>query len=270
MDTHCSEVLLAQVRHIACHLPEERLQAVIEVMRQDNLSVTSLQSHLTQLLPKSSWRQMLNTLLTTWAAAQERPPLSTIAAMLTTAAYCQQQFQQELSLEFVWTGPLPDGSLFRRTDQVLLQMIREAQQSLTIVSFAIYNIPEIVNALSQAAARGITLTFVFEMPEASDGKVAYGAFTTFDPVLLNQSRLLVWAKHKRLVSPEGKTGSLHAKFAIADGQKLFVSSANLTHYAMTLNMEMGVLIHSPSFVLEAMQHLNRLITSGDLSPYCNS
>ena len=212
---------------------------------------------------------MLTDLLAIWSEAQENPPLPTIAAMLSTAAYCQQQFQRELSLEFVWTGPLPDGSLFRRTDQALLQMIREAQQTLTIVSFAVYKIPEIVDALYQATARGVRLTFVFEMPEASDGKIAYGALASLDPALLPQSRLLIWKKHKRLINSEGKTGSLHAKFAIVDHQKLLVSSANLTNYAMTLNMEMGVLIHSPSFVLEAVEHIDRLITDGHLVSYRN-
>ena len=45
-------------------------------------------------------------------------------------------------------------------------------------------------------------------------------------------------------------------------QALFISSANLTSYAMTLNMEMGVLIHSASFALEVSDRINGLISSG--------
>lgn len=69
--------------------------------------------------------------------------------------------------------------------------------------------------------------------------------------LLGHSQLLTWAKDKRPANPEGKTRSLHAKFAIADHQKIFVSSANLTQYAMTLNIEMRILIHSSNIAHEA-------------------
>ena len=62
-------------------------------------------------------------------------------------------------------------------------------------------------------------------------------------------------------------GSLHAKFAISDNRKIFISSANLTNYAMTLNMEMGVLIHSSDFALEVSEHINKLILSGQFIIY---
>ena len=41
---------------------------------------------------------------------------------------------------------------------------------------------------------------------------------------------------------DGRLGSLPAKVAVADGATLLISSANFTEYAMTLNMELGVLI----------------------------
>jgi phosphatidylserine/phosphatidylglycerophosphate/cardiolipin synthase-like enzyme len=40
----------------------------------------------------------------------------------------------------------------------------------------------------------------------------------------------------------GKLGILHVKCVIGDGRQLFLSSANLTKYAFSLNMELGVLI----------------------------
>jgi phosphatidylserine/phosphatidylglycerophosphate/cardiolipin synthase-like enzyme len=257
----CSESLLAQIRQVAKHLPEEKLIAVAQALQQPNRSLSSLTNRLTQLLPKPSWRQSVIELLEIWSQGNDFA-LETVAAMLLTAEYCQQQFQQELFLEFVWTGPLPEGSYFRRTDQALLELIRGAQQTLLIVSFAIYNIPEIFNSLRQAQARGVALTFLFEVPEASDGKISYNAFAALEPALLKKSCVLMWDKNKRPTSPDGKTGSLHAKFAIADAQKIFISSANLTSYAMTLNIEMGVLIHSSDFALEVSEHISKLISSG--------
>ena len=258
-----SESLLAQIHHVTQHLPAEKLQAIIQAMQQENSSPNSL----TRLLPKSDWRETIAKLLEVWSNEANPPALATVAAMLSTAAHCRQQFQAELSLEFVWTGPIPEGSYSRRTDQALLEVIQGAQQTLTIVSFAVYKIPEILESLQQAILRGVNLTLIFEMPEESDGKVAYNNLFSIDPALLKRSKLLIWPKSKRPVNTDGKMGSLHAKFAISDNRKIFISSANLTNYAMTLNMEMGVLIHSSDFALEVSEHINKLILSGQFIIY---
>ena len=260
-----SESLLAQIHHVTQHLPSEKLQAIIQAMQQENSSPNSL----TRLLPKSDWRETIAKLLEVWSNEANPPTLATVAAMLSTAAHCRQQFQAELSLEFVWTGPIPEGSYSRRTDQALLEVIQGAQQTLTIVSFAVYKIPEILESLQQAILRGVNLTLIFEMPEESNGKVAYNNLFSIDPALLKKSKLLIWPKSKRPVNTDGKMGSLHAKFAIADDREIFVSSANLTSYAMTLNMEMGVLIHSASFALEVSDRINGLISSGHFVEHPN-
>ncbi len=57
-----------------------------------------------------------------------------------------------------------------------------------------------------------------------------------------------------------KISSLHAKLAVSDGYQVYLSSANLTDYAMSVNMEMGVLITSPEVGSSNEQHFNDLIT----------
>ena len=265
MVSRCSESLLEQIHHVAQHLPEEKLQAIIQEMQQENSSPNSL----TRLLPKSDWRETIAKLLEVWSNEANPLTLATVAAMLSTAAHCRQRFRAELSLEFVWTGPIPEGSCSRRTDQALLEVIQGAQQTLTIVSFAVYKIPEILASLHQAILRGVNLTLIFEMPEESDGKVAYNNLFSIDSALLKRSKLLIWPKSKRPVNIDGKMGSLHAKFAIADNREIFISSANLTSYAMTLNMEMGILIHSANFALEVSNHINGLISSGHFVEHPN-
>jgi phosphatidylserine/phosphatidylglycerophosphate/cardiolipin synthase-like enzyme len=47
---------------------------------------------------------------------------------------------------------------------------------------------------------------------------------------------------KRIQDENGKIGILHVKFAVADGNHLFLSSANFTEYAFSINMELGLLI----------------------------
>lgn len=45
----------------------------------------------------------------------------------------------------------------------------------------------------------------------------------------------------------------------ADEELLFISSANLTEYALTLNMELGVLIKGGPLPGDVAAHFNRLI-----------
>jgi phosphatidylserine/phosphatidylglycerophosphate/cardiolipin synthase-like enzyme len=71
---------------------------------------------------------------------------------------------------------------------------------------------------------------------------------------------------KRPTNPEGKRGSLHIKAAIADRKKLFISSANLTEYALTLNMEMGLLVYNQELANQIADHVNNLIRAKTFTP----
>ena len=55
-------------------------------------------------------------------------------------------------------------------------------------------------------------------------------------------RFTYWPKENRKADASGKLGILHVKCVVGDGRWLFLSSANLTKYAFSLNMELGVLI----------------------------
>ena len=81
-----------------------------------------------------------------------------------------------------------------------------------------------------------------------------------------QARLYVWPIHQRPVSPAGRHGSLHAKVAVAGGRALLISSANLTEIAMTLNMELGVLVQGGDLPAQVEQPFVRLIEMGTLEP----
>lgn len=59
-------------------------------------------------------------------------------------------------------------------------------------------------------------------------------------------------------------GLLHAKCALADRRLLFLSSANLTGAAMTLNMELGVLIEGGALPRQLGAHFDELVQHGVL------
>ena len=51
---------------------------------------------------------------------------------------------------------------------------------------------------------------------------------------------------------------------MADGRWLFLSSANLTEYAFTINMELGVLVTGGKLPGQVQEHFDRLIEAGQL------
>ncbi len=56
-------------------------------------------------------------------------------------------------------------------------------------------------------------------------------------------------------------GKVHAKVAVADERTSFISSANLTGYAMEKNMEAGVLIRGGAISKTLHKHLDALATT---------
>lgn len=257
--------LLEQVRQVTQEVPTSPLDSLIKVlMAAERCEPCQMKPKLLQLLPRGSWRQAVSNLVDVWQAEARELDGKAMAIALSTAAHCQAKLHQELSAELVWTGPNPASRPLRRTDQALLQLIRAAQQDLLIVSFAIYNIPEIVKALIAAIDHGVKVRIVAETPEASNGKISYGIATTFGSQILERAQVYVWNKNKRPVDEQGRYGSLHAKCAVCDNQRLLISSANLTEYAMSLNIEIGILIHNQKLSQQVNEQVNSLIANSDL------
>jgi len=262
--TTLSPNLLEQVRHVAQEVPALTLNSLIDTLTTLDWGEPSQgKSKLLQLLPKASWRQAVSHLVDRWQAEASELDGKAIAIALSTAAHCQAKLRQELSAELVWTGPNPASLPLRRTDQALLQLIRAAQKDLLIVSFAIYNIPEIVTALTDAIQRGVNVRIIVETPEASNGKISYATLAAFGAELLELASVYVWPKERRTIDEQGRYGSLHAKCAVCDQSRLFISSANLTEYAMSLNIEMGLLIYSQVLSQKVIEQTNSLIAHGD-------
>jgi phosphatidylserine/phosphatidylglycerophosphate/cardiolipin synthase-like enzyme len=101
-----------------------------------------------------------------------------------------------------------------------------------------------------------------ETPDASEGQIASDTIGVLGQDVVEHARIYVWPLEKRLPAADGRHGSLHAKVALADGRIMLVSSANLTEYAMTLNMEMGLLLHGGPLPGQVERHLVRLVQQG--------
>lgn len=187
-----SQRLLAQIRRVARELPTPTLNSAIAVlMKHENPSFESLKTQLLSGLPKASWRRVVAELIEFWQVEARHLDGDAIATALATAAHCETASRQELSAQLVWSGPNPKGTPLRRTDQTLLQMIREAKEELILVSFAVYKIPEIAQELIAAGTRGVNLRIIAETPESSEGKIPFGVITALGTDITQLSQVFI-------------------------------------------------------------------------------
>ncbi len=110
------------------------------------------------------------------------------------------------------------------------------------MSYAVYAIPNIQNAVVRAAQRGVKITVVVETPSKLAAQNECSTLEALGDDVARHSAVYYWPKANRKADESGRLGILHVKCAVGDGNQLFLSSANLTRYAFTLNMELGVLI----------------------------
>lgn len=225
---------------------------------------TALYTAATQVFAAPHYRERVNAFIAVWQAQAPAVPPTTVALALLAAGTAVSRQRRAQTIELVWTGPA-SGQPLRRTAQVLQGVIDDAQRELLIVSFAVYDIPEIGAALLRAAQRGVIIRLVIESPQASAGKIAYDGLAAFGPKVAAHAEVYRWPHEQRPRDDEGRHGSLHAKCAVADRALLLISSANLTHYALNLNMELGLLIRGGPQPGEVDRHFRALIVSGALT-----
>ena len=186
-----------------------------------------------------------------------------VATVLLTAGIGEHEHRREQSTELVWTGPDAGVVPFRRTEQAILQVLDSAQRSITLVSYAVYKVPNICDSLIRAACRGVKITVILETPDRLEGQNEYSTLQALGPEVAACSSVFYWPEEKREHCGD-KPGILHIKCAVADGLWLFLSSANLTEYAFRINMELGVLVRGGNLPGQVEENFNRLIAMGVL------
>lgn len=240
----------------------QTLAQVIAASRPQQWSELRLQ--LTQILPQQHLCALAEEFLGSWHGQAPRVTPQEAALVIRTAALTTRAARERQSVELVWTGPTVRQVAMRRTDQALLEVIQRAQQSLLIVSFAVYNIPAIAAAIVQAAARGVTIQICVEAPEPSGQKMAHDTVKALGPAVAQQAAIYVWPSDQRPVNASGHAGVLHVKCAVSDAKVLFLSSANLTDSAFNRNMELGLLLAGGAAPSLVVRQFAQLIESGVL------
>lgn len=181
-----------------------------------------------------------------------------IAAALRGSSRTASFMRKRETIEMVWTGPHTGLVGSRHTEQVLLEVIKTANDRLFIVSFVAYNIDSVLVALREAIAKSVKIDILFEASKNHGGKIDIDSMEMFKSALPSAS-MYSWAANKD--AGNGFIGVVHAKCAVADGSLAFITSANLTKAAMDNNMELGVLIRGGNVPIELDRHLNALIST---------
>lgn len=252
---------LAQaIQHLVVDLPAELVAALVAALEESaQLSWDRRRLAILAAVPHPAIQERAGAFMDFWQAQAPKVNGRSIALALSAAALAIAAERDQERLELVWTGPDSRLIPLRRTDQALLQLIDGAQERLHVVSFAVYRIEAIAQALLRAAGRGVVISIYLETPDASEGRIAYNTLSALGAEVRDQARIYVWPLEKRPRTEDGRHGSLHAKIAVADGRAMLVSSANLTEYAMSLNMEMGLLLHGGPLPAQVEAHLQRLV-----------
>ena len=244
------ETLLDAVTAVARLVSPDKVQAIASRIRRTDVSKAV--GALSGVVNTPGAVEVINKLIDAWrntsAGAEE------VASMLLAAKHVFTQATIQQSTELVWTGPTTPFVSARRTEQALLQVINAAAQTLFITSFVAYDVSTIVKALNIANDRGVVISMLLEMSQDQGGSITFDAIGKMK-TLVPSAKLYAW----RDKADPFANGSVHAKVAVADCRICFITSANLTSYAMEKNMEAGVLITGGPIPPLLHNHLKSLV-----------
>lgn len=241
-----TNLLVASIVDFAQTTPFETVEWVVQGLEsRDNGQTEYQNAKMLAQIHNPTVKSKLTRLFDCWL--KEYPQISSVAVALSLQSTAlTQQLSSSPFIELVWTGPTMPITPLRRTDQALIEMINGARQRLVVVSFAVYKAQAIITAIENALKRNVEVIICLEDADESKGKVTLSGITAFSKSIFRLATFYHWPLEMRIPSEDGKFGSLHAKLAVADRSRTLISSANLTDYAMELNIEMGVLVDDPA------------------------
>ena len=160
-----------------------------------------------------------------------------VSIALQAALATRNRLTGQQTVSVVWTGPDTTGIRAEHTSDVILDVIQAAQHELLLVSYATHHIERIATALIDAAGRGVNISFLTETKEASEGGYTGPAHPFHDV----PATRYMWSTDTR-PRVHNRVAVMHAKIVLADNHIAFITSANLTDWALDHNMEAGTLI----------------------------
>lgn len=175
--------------------------------------------------------------------------------------------------DLVWSGPELPGVPARDTRRVYEELLSTASASLWVSTYAYFDGPRVFDELARhmdaVSALKVTLLLNIERRRgdttASESLVRRFADSFWGTDWPGSSRPSVYYDPRSL-DLDGPEGVLHAKAVVADGESVFVTSANLTDAALDRNIELGILVRDRSLAASVTSHFEGLIDAGLLLP----
>lgn len=249
-------------RRLAAELPPAMVETLIDAVgRIGGPDAGSLSA----AVPQPHYRALASEFVAAWRSAFPGLGPQAVAAALATALASERARHEGRSVELVWTGPDAQAVPVRQTEQALLQLIDAARERLLVVSYAVYKIPRVCEALVRAAGRGVVLRVVIEGAHRHDGLDVYDRLRALGDAVATRAAVYLWPLDRRTRDDAGGQGVLHVKCAVADGRWLYLSSANLTENAFTLNMELGLLVQDEGVAGQVERQFDKLVATGTLT-----
>src|SRR5690606_10017582 len=131
------------VVELASLVSPSRIRTVADALR--GLATPGPAPAVDTLVGTPAARASVGRLLAAWA--QVRVSGDEVAGMLLGASEARQHAEREQSVELVWTGPTTRFVATRRTEQVLLDLVRHARSDLFLISFVVYDVTSVVDEL---------------------------------------------------------------------------------------------------------------------------
>ena len=197
-------------------------------------------------LPAACVAHLINLASAGWSAGQ----LSELVEAIREAR--ETRIRDTHLLDLVISGPEHPLIPTRDTSAVYRELVRGARREVILASFAIYNGKEIFAPLVDRMRECPDLKAILylDIPRIrNDTTLPDQLIATYRQDFVTKQwpsgplpRLLY---HKPSLDADWKLrASMHAKVVIADRERAFVSSANLTKAAQSKNIEVGTLIES--------------------------
>lgn len=247
--------------------------AIVEALLSEALSHASGPMGISNALKGHSGSYNLKEFLKAWGCHASHLDAADVAATLKSALACYQLAEERShAVDTVWTGPEVAGSEVRRTEAVVSEIIASAQKELLIVGYWLVastaQVRDLLAGLREKARSGVQVRFVFDPGAKGKGLDNFDALNELWPSDIERAPRSVFSWGEGLEKATSKAGAhydrkLHAKVIVADRHDALVTSANLTHAGLLVNLEMGLRVQGP-MAGAIVRHFDLLISMGVL------
>lgn len=163
--------------------------------------------------------------------------------------------------QLVWSGPGTDPD--SDTRRVYVDLLTSARHSIWVSSYVAQSRRDVLGRLAQHldATPGLRANVILNLPryKGDDGAVRR---------VVNRFAARFWKRWPGKKRPHvyydprparRDRGQLHAKVVVADDERVFITSANLTRAAWDANIELGVLLRDRAVADSVVAHFQNLI-----------